>query len=267
MEARRQHQPRPVGQQPVVLAVLVHDRQPLGAPVARAGGRDIDDAGVEIALFAQQPLVDHVGHDVRDAPPVALRGGVGGALDLGLRQDVPQPEFHPHLTAAQDLHVAGHQRLGAGHLPVLEIRRGGVGRAGLDERRLVDQPEQPAARQVGADHPGDLVAKLRRGAVRAAKVGNRDRNRRGPGVIDVDHRGLAAAVGRRAPAVAAPPLGEDRNGRGREQAGRAGDQATAAHGWIRNMDHAGVILLLRVSCNAGRTRRRAFVWMPARLTG
>ena len=100
MEARRQHQPRSIGQQPVVLAVLVHDRQALGAAVARAGGRDIDDPRVEIALLAQQPLVDHVGHDVRDAPPVALGGGVGGALDLGLRQDVPQAELHAHLTAA-----------------------------------------------------------------------------------------------------------------------------------------------------------------------
>ena len=100
MEARRQHQPGAVGQEAVVLAVLVHDRQPLGAPVARAGGGDVDDAGVEIALLAQQPLIDHVGHDVGDAAPVALRRGVGGALDLRLRQHVPQAELDADLAAA-----------------------------------------------------------------------------------------------------------------------------------------------------------------------
>ena len=44
--------------------------------------RDVDDAGVEIALLAQQPLIDHVRDQMRDAPPIGRRRGEGGALDL-----------------------------------------------------------------------------------------------------------------------------------------------------------------------------------------
>ena len=83
---------------------------------------DVDDAGVEIALLAQQPLVDHVGDDVGDAAPVGRGGGVGGALDLLLRQHVPQAELDPHGAAAA-LDPAGDQRLRADRAPVLEIRR------------------------------------------------------------------------------------------------------------------------------------------------
>ena len=39
----------------------------------RPGLVDEDDAGVEIALLAGQPLVDRVGDDVGDAPPVVRR--------------------------------------------------------------------------------------------------------------------------------------------------------------------------------------------------
>ena len=92
-------------------------------PVARAGRGDVDDARVEIALLAEQPLVDHVGDDVGDAPPVGLAGGVGGALDLGLRQHVPQAELDADLSAALRLGAAGDQRLRTDRLPVLEIRR------------------------------------------------------------------------------------------------------------------------------------------------
>ena len=57
----------------------------------------------------------------------------------------------------QVLHAAGHQGLRAGHFPVLEVGRGGDGGAGLDERRAVDQPEQSAAREVGADHASNVM--------------------------------------------------------------------------------------------------------------
>ena len=51
-------------------------RQPLDAPLLRPGLVDEHDAGVEIALLAGEPLVDRVGNDVGDAPPIVGRGGV-----------------------------------------------------------------------------------------------------------------------------------------------------------------------------------------------
>ncbi len=60
VEARGERGGGAIGQESLVLAVLVHDRQPPGAAIARPGLRHVDDAGIEIALLAQQPLIDHV---------------------------------------------------------------------------------------------------------------------------------------------------------------------------------------------------------------
>ena len=57
---------------------LIHQRQPLDATLLGAGLVDENNAGVEISLFAGQPLIDLVGDDVRDAPP-ALRRTCRGA--------------------------------------------------------------------------------------------------------------------------------------------------------------------------------------------
>ncbi len=106
---------------------------------------------------------------------------------------------------------------------------------------------------------GHVVAKLRRGAVRAAKVGHGDRDRLGPRAVDVDDGGLAAAAGGRG----RRGLGKNGNGRGGKQAsggghhaGGGGDQAAAADGRIRDMDHAVVVPLLGGFVQRGRDVRR-----------
>ena len=81
-------------------AVLVHDGEALGLAAARAGDADIDDAGIEVALLAEQAFVDRIGDDMGDAAPVAVRGGVGRALKLGLGKHVPEAELDPGGPAA-----------------------------------------------------------------------------------------------------------------------------------------------------------------------
>src|SRR3546814_4539903 len=50
-EARRQHEEAAIGEEAMVGAILVHDRQPLDAAVGRTALGDIDDAGVEITVL------------------------------------------------------------------------------------------------------------------------------------------------------------------------------------------------------------------------
>src|SRR3546814_7554470 len=73
-EARRQHEEAAIGEEAVVGAILVHDRQPLDAAVGRTALGDIDDAGVEITVLAGDALVDGVGDQMRQPAPVVRRG-------------------------------------------------------------------------------------------------------------------------------------------------------------------------------------------------
>ena len=75
-EARREHEVVAAREIAHVGAVLIHEREPLDAAILRPGLVDEDDAAVEIALLAGDPLVDGVRDDVGDAPPVVGRGGV-----------------------------------------------------------------------------------------------------------------------------------------------------------------------------------------------
>ena len=59
----------------------------------RAGLGDVGDAGVEVALLAGHALVDRVGDDVREAPPVVGLAGEGETGRLLADDDVPQPEI------------------------------------------------------------------------------------------------------------------------------------------------------------------------------
>ncbi len=203
--------------------------------VAWAGGSDINDPGVKITLLTQQPLIDHVGHDVGDAPPVGLRGGVGSALNLALRQNVPQAEFHADLAAAQNLNIAGHHGLCAGHLPVLEI--GGAGQHGsaLKRSRPVNQPEQPATRQIVAYNTSHVVTKLGGGTVRPPKIRYSNRYRRRSRPADVDHRGLALTGSVRR---WGDRLGKHRHRGSGQQSHRTGDQAAPAQSVMRQVDHS-----------------------------
>ena len=70
VEARGQDQVGAVGQELVIGAVLIHDREPLHPVGRRAAFGDIDDPGVEIAGLAGDPLIDRIGDLVRHPPPV-----------------------------------------------------------------------------------------------------------------------------------------------------------------------------------------------------
>ena len=84
---------------------------------------DIDDAGVEIAVLAGDALIDLVGDDVRDAPPVLLRRRIGEAGELLLGEDVPQAELDPRLPSGWVCTCAGDERLRVDLPPVAELRR------------------------------------------------------------------------------------------------------------------------------------------------
>src|SRR5262249_45638444 len=74
-EPRREPEVSPAGEVAHVGAVLIHQREPFDTPLLRTGFVDEDDADVEIALLAGDPLVDGVGNDVGDASPIT-GGGV-----------------------------------------------------------------------------------------------------------------------------------------------------------------------------------------------
>src|SRR3546814_18157647 len=80
-----------VGQEAVIGAILIHDREPLGTVALGAGFRDIDDAAVEIGAFTRQAGIDLIGQFVcREAP-------VGGGDDDALpRQFVQRSPDEPY---------------------------------------------------------------------------------------------------------------------------------------------------------------------------
>ena len=123
-EARGQHQGAAVGQEPVVLAVLVHDAEPLDTPRLRPALGDVDHAGVEVAVLAGQALVDRVGDDVRDAPPVGRRREVGEAGQLLFGEDVPEPELDVQPAVRLQLDRSADQALGVDETPVGKTRCG-----------------------------------------------------------------------------------------------------------------------------------------------
>ena len=173
-EARRQHQVVAAREIAHAGAVLIHDGQPLDAPVLRPGLVDEHDAAVEIAFLAGEPLVDRVGDDVRDAPPVVGRREVLLAVELLAGEHVPQPELglQPPVALARD--AAGDQRLRVDGAPVGKARHGvDVGDL-FDEGRRIDRREQAAALQIVGDDLRDVARRYRlrpasRQEVRAAR--------------------------------------------------------------------------------------------------
>ena len=150
-EARRQRDRPAVREIAHAGAVLVHDGEPLLALVLRPGLVDEDDARVEIALLAGQPLIDGVGDDVGDAARIGLVGEELLADQLLAGERVPQPELGAQPPVGLLGDAAGDQRLRVDDLPVLEARRG-IGVADLlDEGALVDRREQAGALEVGGD--------------------------------------------------------------------------------------------------------------------
>ncbi len=92
-EPRREHEIVAAREIAHIGAVLIHDGEPLDAPLRRAGLVDEHDAAVEIAAVAGEPLVDRVRDDVGDAAPIVRRREILLAVELLAGEHVPQPEF------------------------------------------------------------------------------------------------------------------------------------------------------------------------------
>ncbi len=73
----------------------------LVAGAARAAFGHVGDAGIEVALLAGHALVDRVGDDVGETPPVVGLAGEGQPGGLLAGDDVLQPEVD--LDVAADL--------------------------------------------------------------------------------------------------------------------------------------------------------------------
>ena len=205
-EARRQRDGAAVGDVAVVGAVLVHDGDALDARVERAGLGDIGDAGVEVALLAGHALVDRVGDDVGEPPPVGGLAGEGEPGRLLADHDVPQAEVDLDVAAGL-LDLADHDAGRADAAPVGEARRGVGVDVLLDEGAGRDRAEQAGVLQVVADHAGDVGADAIAGEI---DDGDRHRLEARPGHVDGE---LRARRRRRTPAAsAAPPRIVERRG-------------------------------------------------------
>src|SRR5262249_39363431 len=120
------------------------------SPLLGTGFVDEDNAGVKIALISGDALVDRIGNDVCDAPPIVRRGIVLFAAQLLPGEHVPQPELG--LEAPVRLRdTASHQRLSVDLPPVAKPWQGVDGDNFLDIGGLIDRREQAGAAQVRGD--------------------------------------------------------------------------------------------------------------------
>src|SRR4029450_9357967 len=92
-EARREHEVVPASEIAHIGAILIHQCQPLDPALLWTGLVDEDNAAVEITLVPGDALVNGVGNDVGDPPPVIGRGVVLLAAQLLPGEDIPQPEL------------------------------------------------------------------------------------------------------------------------------------------------------------------------------
>ena len=92
-------------------AVLVHDGEALHPLLLAAGLVDEGNAAIEIALFAGQPLVDGIGDDVREPPPVVRRGEELLADQILAGNHVPKPVSAMMRPSPVGADAAGDQRL------------------------------------------------------------------------------------------------------------------------------------------------------------
>ena len=189
-EAGRQNNVVAVGQHAHVLAVLVHDRQlPLAVDLRAAFG-DEDDAGVEVALFTGDPLIDRVGDHVGDAAPVLRIGEELLAHHLLATEGIPKAELGAQATIGFAHDTADDQGFCLEDLPVLEARRlVGVLHL-LDECGAADRREETGALEVGFDHGRNLGAD----PICRDEVGDGNRQGLHVAAVDVDFDGSACGA-------------------------------------------------------------------------
>ena len=204
-----------VRQEAQIVAVLIHDREPLDPPVERSGLGDVDDAGVEIAGLAGQPFVDRVGHLVGDAPP-RFRGGTQfESQHILLGEHIPQAELDGEPFGLSVIDPADHERLRVDDPPIRKSRP--LHRIVFlpEEGGRVERAEEAGALEVARDHLRDPAARLRVG-----KTGDRDGQGLHAAARDVD-RQIGAGIG-------GEPGEEQRQGKG----GRAGERPARLRQWF-----------------------------------
>ena len=165
----------PLRQKPDVLAVLIHDREPLDALLLCPGLVDEDDVGVEVALLAGELLIDLIGDDVADTAPVlpARREALTG--ELPPRRYVPQAELGDDASVGTLADVADDERVGLDRAPIGKARRCVYVAHLLQERGAVERPEQTRMIEIGGDDVGDVGREL---GIGPEEDRNGDRNRR-----------------------------------------------------------------------------------------
>ena len=160
-KARREHEFIAAGEIAHVGAVLIHDGEPLDAPLLRAGLVHEHDAAVEIAFLAGQPFVNGIRNDVRDAAPIVRRGEILLAGELLSGQHVPKTEFglQPPVGLAGD--APGRQRLRVDGAPVGKPRHGVDVDDLFQKSGRIDRRKQAAALEVAGDDLGNADARFR----------------------------------------------------------------------------------------------------------
>ncbi len=147
---------------------------------------DIHDPGIEIPLFAGDPLIDLVGDDVRNTAPVLPRRRIAITGQLLLGKNVPKAELDPQPAIGLCSDSAGYQRLRVDLPPVakpgFDIGRRDI----LDEALRVERPEQARAIKIGRDNPRDLLTGLAFIGAGACEGRDGDRHRLDLAVGDVD---------------------------------------------------------------------------------
>jgi len=139
-------------------------------------------------MLTGDTLVDRVGDDVRDAPPIARLRRIDAALDLTLAEDVPQPEFDAQPAVRLQRRHAMDQALRVDLPPIGEPGcRASQLLGRLDVSLRIDRSEQAAALEIVGDHVAQLPAGLRvRAGSEEGGDGDRYRHRATVAYFDAD---------------------------------------------------------------------------------
>ena len=167
-------------------------REPLDAALLRPGLVDEHDAGVEIALLAGEALVDRVGDDVRDAPPVVRRGEILLAVSCwpantshsrnsAFSRPSPWRVMRP-VTSACALIARQSGKRGTLSMLVIFSMIG----------RRIDRREQAAALQIVGDDLRDVARGVGIARRAADEIRHRDRHRLHIALRDVELEHCAA---------------------------------------------------------------------------
>ena len=106
----------------MILAVLIHNRQPFDAAGCRSGLRNINHPRVKIPLFAGQTFINGIGNHMCHPAPVALGRCKRLPFHLALGRHVPQPKLDPKVFVVQFPNRTLNQRMGINRPPIYKGR-------------------------------------------------------------------------------------------------------------------------------------------------